>query len=321
MIADADALADRRRLKRRLSFWRIVAGLALLGALLLAILAGAGTAEIGKMRDHIARIRVSGVIADVDNYTKLIEKLRKDDRVKAVIVDVNSPGGTTAGSEVLYNSLRELAGKKPVVTTMGTVAASGGYITAIAGDQIFALGNTTTGSIGVILQWPQITDLLAKLGVSVKEIKSGPLKAEPSPFTPLTDEVRRVTQSLVDDSYRWFIGLVAERRGMDIEDVKQVADGRVFTGRQAVDVGLVDALGGEKEAVEWLTSRRGIPEGLKVVDWSVSETKDLGLSARVARYVLTGLGLGGFYDTLEKTIGAERLSLDGLISIWHPNDY
>lgn len=318
MIADADTLADRRRFKRRLSFWRIVAAVALISAALLAILVTTGATEFDKLRDHVARIRISGVIADTDGYTKVLDRLRKNNRVKAVIVEVNSPGGTTAGSEVLYNAIRELAKDKPVVTTMGTVAASGGYIAAIAGDHVVALGNTTTGSIGVILQWPEVTEMLAKLGVAMKEIKSGPLKAEPSPFTPLSEDVRAVTQALVDDSFRWFLGLVAERRGMDVEDVRQVADGRVFSGRQAVDAGLVDELGGEDEAVRWLNAKRGIDKGLRVVDWSVSSSADLGFGVRIARLALGVVGLGDFFDTVEKSLRTERLSLDGLISIWHP---
>ncbi|WP_342644175.1 signal peptide peptidase SppA [Rhodoligotrophos ferricapiens] len=316
---DADILADRRRLKRRLSFWRVFAVLAVLGAILIAIIASAGTTEINKFQDHIARVRVSGVIADTDGYEKLLEDLRKNSRVKAVIIEVNSPGGTTAGSELLYKSIRELAGVKPVVTTMGTVAASGGYITAIAADHIVALGNTTTGSIGVILQWPEVTELLSKLGVSMNEIKSGPLKAEPSPFTPLRDDVRRVTQALVDDSFDWFVGLVAERRGMSIGDVRQIADGRVFTGRQAVVAGLADELGGEEEALNWLRTQRNISRDLEVVNWPVPDSSELGLGAQAARLLLSAIGLGDFFDTVEKTIQSERLSLDGLVSIWHPN--
>lgn len=319
MIADADTLADRRRLKRRLSFWRLLAVVAVLGAALVTVFALSGTTEIEKLRDHVARIRISGVIADTDGYEKLLEQLGKDNRVKAVIIEVNSPGGTTAGSELLYKYIRELAEKKPVVTTMGTVAASGGYIAAIAGDHIVSLGNTTTGSIGVILQWPEVTDLLGKLGIAMNEIKSGPLKAEPSPFSPLREDARRVTQALVDDSFDWFVSLVAERRGMSVDDVRLIADGRVFTGRQAVDVGLADELGGEEEALRWLQSQRDIAGSLEVVNWAVPSSSEAGFGSEAARLVLGALGLGDFFSTVEKSIGAERLSLDGLVSIWHPN--
>ncbi|WP_239025263.1 signal peptide peptidase SppA [Rhodoligotrophos defluvii] len=317
-MIDADTLTDRRRLKRRLSFWRLVAVAAVLGAAILAVFAAAGTMDAGKLRDHIARVRVSGVIADTDGYEKLLKNLRESKRVKAVIIEVNSPGGTTAGSELLFKAIRELAAVKPVVTTMGTVAASGGYITAIAADHIIALGNTTTGSIGVILQWPQLTEMLGKLGIEMHEIKSGPLKAEPSPFTPLREDVRRVTQSLVDDSYDWFVGLVAERRGMSMEDVRQIADGRVFTGRQAVAAGLADELGGEDEALRWLRTQRNIDRSLKIENWAVPDSNELGLSGEAARLLMTALGLGDFFNTVQKTLRVERLSLDGLVSIWHP---
>ncbi|MGF7158870.1 protease-4 [Rhodoligotrophos appendicifer] len=318
MIVDADILADRRRLKRRLSFWRIFAVLAVLAVCVVGAFSLAGTAEIGKLTDHIARVRVSGVIADTDGYEKLFEDLRKAKRVKAVIIEVNSPGGTTAGSELLYHSIRELAEKKPVVTAMGTVAASGGYIASIAGDHIVALGNTTTGSIGVILQWPQLTELLGKLGITMNEIKSGALKAEPSPFTPLREDVRRVTQALVDDSFNWFIGLVAERRQLALDDVRQLADGRVFSGRQAVDVGLVDELGGEDQALNWLRTAKGIDSKLEIVNYEVPDSSQIGLGSKALAALFSALGGGDFFGTLQKTLRAERLSLDGLISIWHP---
>ena len=208
MTLDSDILIDRRRLRRRLTVWRVLAIVALI--VVIAVAAGRGDHEplTAFGRDHIARVTVSGFIGDNPKRHELLEKLRKNPHVKAVIVKVDSPGGTTVGGEALYLDLRELAQAKPVAAVFGTVAASAAYMAGIATDYIVARGNTITGSVGVIFQWAEVSELLSKLGVKVDEIRSGPLKAEPSPFKPTSEEARRLSEELVKE----FAGLVQRAR-------------------------------------------------------------------------------------------------------------
>lgn len=300
MSLDADALLDRRRLKRRLGLWRILAIVALVALVAVSVERFTGVAE----RAHVARLDVADFIVEDPERTKALEDIAEDGSAKALIVRINSPGGTTVGGESLYHALRRVADEKPVVAVIGTVGASGGYIAAVAADHIFARETSVTGSIGVVLQTAEITGLLDKLGVSAEAIKSGPLKAAPSPLEPLTEEVRAATQAVVDDSYRWFVELVAERRELPLAEAEALADGRIYTGRQALDNKLIDALGGEREARDWLESARDVSKSLPVIDVV------FGPEDRWIELLLNGLA--------EKTFLSERLMLDGLISVWHP---
>jgi protease-4 len=275
---------------------------------------------LAKLSDHIARVRIEGLITGNRKTLDLLKEIEEADRVKALIVHIDSPGGTTAGSEAVHEALRKIAAKKPVASVMGTVAASGGYITAIATDHIVARGNTITGSIGVIFQWAEVTRLLDNLGVKMEEIKSSDLKAEPNMFKPLSEKARQVTQAMVDDSYKWFVDLVEERRKLTREDATRLSDGRVYTGRQAIENKLIDAIGGEPQAVAWLEKERSVSKDLEVVDWKASDDAVAGLLGESAiRAVAIALGLEPLLDSMRKTLKAEQLRLDGLISVWHPN--
>src|SRR6202000_562078 len=214
---------------------------------------GRGLAASGS----IARVTIEGLIRSDQDRVEALERLA-DSRAAAVIVHINSPGGTTAGSEQLYQSLTQLKAKKPLVVVVEGLAASGGYITAIAADHIVAQQTSLVGSIGVLFQFPNFTELLKNVGVKVEEVKSSPLKAPPNGFEPTSPEARAALDALVKDSYAWFRGLVKERRGMDDELLEKVADGRVFTGHQAVDLKLIDQLGDEKTAVTWLVEDTGV---------------------------------------------------------------
>lgn len=234
------------------TFWRIFAVVVLL------LIIGAMRDDAAPSGPYVARLWIDGLIVDDAGRDALIADLRDDDDVKAVILRINSPGGTTAGSEALYISLRDLAAAKPVVAALGSVAASGGYIAAIGADWIVARGNTMTASIGVVMQYPQLTGLLDRLGIEMKEIKSSPLKASPSPFVEAPAAAIAVQREMVADSYAWFRGLVAERRGLEGAALDAVADGRVVSGRMALDAGLVDVIGGEPQAVAWLRAEHGV---------------------------------------------------------------
>ncbi len=310
MISEAELIVDRRRLKRSLTWWRIAA-VALAVAAIVALVWTPGNFKT--FEDHIARIRIDGLITGDQPTLDLLKKVAENGKVKGVILRIDSPGGTTAGSEAIYEAVRVIARDKPVVAVMDTVAASGGYITAIAADRIVARGNTITGSIGVIFSFPEISKLLDTLGIKMEELKSGELKAEPSPYKPVSDKVRAVSMEMVKDGYDWFTGLVAERRGLDIARVRELADGRVYTGRQAIAVKLIDALGGEEVAVAWLETEKKLGPGLEIVDWAPrSDTNATGFGFSAADMVLRALGLDGLAS------GVERAKLDGLLVLWHP---
>lgn len=314
MASEAELIIDRRRLKRRLTFWRVASVLLFIGALL-ALAAASGGFNLEKRSDHIARVWVTGLITGDQPTLDLLEDIAKADNVKGLIIRIDSPGGTTAGSEALYEAIRKIAKDKPVAAVMDTVAASGGYITAIAADHIVARGNTITGSIGVIFQWAEFSKLLETVGVQMQEIKSGDLKAEPSPFKPLSEKAREVSTLMVQDSFAWFTGLVAERRKLPLDKVKILSDGRVYTGRQAVAEKLIDELGGEEKAVAWIKKEKKLSEGIEVKDWAVpSEDKGLfGLGLRITSGALKAMGL----PDLAKQ--AQLQKLDGLVSVWHPS--
>jgi protease-4 len=309
-ISQAEIIVDRRQMKRRLFRWRILAILAFLSALGSLFWSGD---DFKKYFDHIARVHINGLITGDQTTLNLLDELAKSNRVKGVIIRIDSPGGTTAGSEAIYEQIRKIAKDKPVVAVMDTVAASGGYIIAIAADHIVARGNTITGSIGVIFSFPEISRLLDTLGIKMEEIKSGELKAEPSPYKPVSDRVRQVSNEMVQESFAWFTGLVVERRKLSPERVKVLADGRVYTGRQAVTEKLIDALGGEEAALEWLQTQKKIPKDMNVIDWfSPLNVDPAGLGFSVANTVLKALGFEG----LRRQVESARL--DGLLVLWHP---
>ncbi|HUS52719.1 MAG TPA: signal peptide peptidase SppA [Thermohalobaculum sp.] len=268
MSATTDLILERRQIRRRLAFWRIAAIIAIVAAVIAMI-----PRTIGSGRDdHLARIRVDGMIFDDLLRDQILSELAELERVKGVIVHINSPGGTVAGSEALYEGLRKVAAQKPVVAVMSEAAASGGYITAIAADHIVARGNTLTGSIGVIAEIPNIVGLMEMLGIDVTRVKSAPLKAEPSFTTRPGAAVLIAEQALIDDTFVWFKDLVAERRGLAGSALDEVTDGRVFTGRQALTLGLIDAIGDEETARDWLAENRDLPVDLDVVDYDWSES-------------------------------------------------
>lgn len=305
MPLEADQAVDRRRLKRRLSFWRAAAIIAVASLVVfIGLSRQRGPFASLVERPHIERLTVSGVISEDPARSAALKDILKNDRAKALIVDINSPGGTVVGSETLFRELRAIAAKKPVVATMGTLAASGGYMTALGADHIVAREGTITGSIGVIMQSADVTGLLKKLGIEAEAIKSAPLKAVPSPLETLTPEGREATRAVVMDMYDMFVDMVAERRNLPAEVAKTLADGRIYTGRQAVAAKLVDEIGGEDEARAWLENVRGIPASLPVHD------------VRIEKDSSDMLGLVG--GRIGKALFSERLTLDGLMALWHP---
>ncbi len=266
-----DFYEERRRKWRRSAFWRGF----LIAAVLALIIGAAMTLRGGPPGGpHIARLHIKGVIFSDRKRTELLEKLAESNDAAALILHIDSPGGTVVGSEELYVALRKIAAEKPVVSVMGGVAASGGYIAAIGGDHIIARGNTITGSIGVIFEYLTFTGLMETLGVGVETIRSSELKAAPSQFRDLSPEARAAERAIVDETFGWFRDLVGERRDLSGPGLTAVTDGRTFTGRMALDAGLVDGLGDEATAVAWLESSDDSLKDLKVKEWTLPKKEN-----------------------------------------------
>lgn len=316
MTQETEGILDRRRLRRKVGLWRglaIVAGVLALGALALI---GGGAQDLVK-KDQIARVAVEGMITENRKQIQMLQKLAKADHVKGVIVYVNSPGGTTTGGEALYRNLRDIALKKPVVAQFGTVAASAAYIAGLGTDHIVARGNSITGSVGVIMQWPEFTGLLDKLGVKMNTVKSGSLKAEPSPFKEIEPETREFLNTMIAEGQRWFLGLVRERRKIDTSTIPGLEAGRVYSGRQALDHQLIDEIGGEDEARAYLVSKRMVAGNLKVVDWKPEEDLGWPFGSGGANYALKVFAGWMGIDTLGLS---PRENISGLVSFWHPQN-
>jgi protease-4 len=322
MSLDSDVIVDRRRIRRKLTFWRVMAALIAIGAIvvvgLIATPGGRGTLTTA---GSIARVNIEGLIRSDQNRVEALERL-ENSHAAAVVVHINSPGGTTAGSEQLYDALMRLKAKKPLVVVVEGLAASGGYITAIAADHIVARQSSLVGSIGVLFQIPNFSELMKTVGVKVEEVKSSPLKAAPNGYEPTSPEARAALESLVKDSYAWFRGMVKERRGMDDGLLEKVADGRVFTGRQAIELKLIDQLGDEKTAIAWLVSQKGVKADLPVRDYKLSPRfGDLTFLRSAAAVALDALGLGAIARQIEQSGMAQavdRFGLDGMLALWHP---
>jgi protease-4 len=317
MAIRADDIIDRRRLRRKLTFWRVVT--LLIAALAVAVFGFLATSDLlpGQGRDHIAQVRIEGTILEDEELLERLKRIEEADTVKGVILTIDSPGGTTAGGEAIYEAVRRIAKKKPVAAQVGTLAASAGYMIASASDHIVARQSSIVGSIGVLVQFPDLTGLMDKIGVRVEEIKSSPLKAEPSPFNPTTEDERAMLRAMILDSYDWFVELVTERRPLSREEVLALADGSVFTGRQALDRKLVDALGGEQVALEWLKSK-GVDGELDILEWKPRRDGSLLIAQSFTRAIADAIGLPGSGADLLRELGGDRLFLDGLLSVWQP---
>lgn len=313
MSTDTDLLLERRKGRRQALVWKVLSVVAVTALLAVLVTGGPGKMMGGDGPalfdgEHIARLDVSGLIIEDRWRDELIQELADDDKVKAVIVTINSPGGTIVGGENLYLGLRALAEEKPVVSVMGSTGTSAAYMTAIATQRIFAREGSLTGSIGVLMQTADVTGLMDKLGVKPETIKSGIFKAQPNPLEPLGDKARTHIQGVVMDMHAMFVDMVALRRSKTLEETLKIADGRVFTGRQALKLGLIDAIGGEDAARDWLAEDQEIARTLPVMDAEPDYPQPT-FANRV---------FGAFTGLFGKALVSERLTLDGLLSVWHP---
>ena len=319
MSLETEAALDRRRLKRTASFWRAGAILALVAAIGAYSFSGEGRLGLSETH-HIARVTIEGMITEDRAQLRMLKRLAEAKHVDGVILVVNSPGGTTTGGEALFEALRKVAASKPIVSQFGTVAASAAYIAGLGTDYIVARGNSITGSVGVIMQWPEVSEMLGKIGVKMNEIKSGPLKATPSPFQPLDEPSRALTQQMIMEGQQWFLSLVTARRNVKTAEIPGLEQGRVFSGREAAKYKLVDEIGGETEAVRWLEEKRNVKKGLKIVDWKARSDLGWSLTGAVSEAIGGGLA-AAVRETVTATLrdlGLAAIQLDGLVSVWHP---
>jgi protease-4 len=321
MSLESDVIVDRRRIRRKLTFWRVIAALVAIVAVVAgaAVLSPDGRGTLGSRA--IARVKIEGLIRSDQDRVEALERLEKSS-APAVIVHINSPGGTTSGSEQLYDALTRLRAKKPVVVVVDGLAASGGYIAALAADRIVAQQTSLVGSIGVLFQIPNVSELLKTIGVKIEEVKSSPLKAAPNGYEPTSPEARAALDSLVKDSYAWFKDLVKTRRNMDDATIEVVADGRVFSGRQAVGLKLIDQLGDEQAAVAWLIAEKKIGSNVPVRDFKLTPRfGDMTFLRTATSLALDTVGLGLLARRMEQSGVAQsidRLGLDGLLALWQP---
>jgi protease-4 len=290
-------------MSRQVTFWRatafVVAALAILAL-------GLRYAGLGGGREDIARLRITGLITG-DDHTIAALRAIGNSHARALILAIDSPGGTTEGAERLYDEIRLVEAKKPTVAVVGALGASGAYIAALAADRIYVRQTTLIGSIGVLAEYPNVSGLLDKLGVKYETIKSAPLKAVPNGLQPTSDAARAAIAAVIDDSFAWFKDLVRTRRGMSDDELARVDDGRIFTGRQSLPLKLADALGGEREAIAWLNANKGVPKNLPVRDYTPS--------AGFAGFKLNSLAGDVFGALWGATLGRSR-PVDGLVSIW-----
>lgn len=250
---------------------------------LIAYLAGKG--PIGG-EDKVAVVNLEGLITDPMDFTAELREYEERDDVKAVVVRINSPGGAVGPSQEIYSAIKRLKKKKKVVASMGAIAASGGFYAAMAADRVVANPGTITGSIGVIVEFMNAEELLSKIGLQGHVVKSGKFKDTGSPLRKMTPEERTLIQDVIDDVNGQFIGAVAEGRGLKEEDVRKIADGRIFSGAQAAKQGLVDSLGDLADAVDLSAELAGIKGKPYVI---YPEKKMLGLWSAVFGESVTNL--------------------------------
>jgi protease-4 len=303
MALNADTLLDRIYLKAQITKWRMLAIVIAALCVIISIESVTKTSPIEK--EFIARLSFDGIIGDDQAIYDLIDDVAENRKAKAVILWLDTPGGSAVGGEETYLRLRELAKKKPVVAVMRSVAASAGYMVALGADRIIAREGTITGSIGVIIESAEVTELAKKLGVEPIIIKSSPLKASPSPFEKTSSEAEKAIREVIMDFYDRFVDMVAERRNLTRKDTLAIADGRVYSGRKALALKLIDGIGGEDEALKWLEEVKKIRPGLAIKDVQVEQPNDFfsSLSQSLA---------GNFFQK-------SRVGLDGISAIWHPD--
>jgi protease-4 len=247
-----DYIVERFKLKNTATNWKFFS---ILLILLFAFTFFYNKSDIGyfsKEKDYIASINIKGVIMHDQETLKSLQKIKNNNNIKAVIVNINSPGGTSVGGESLYYAFMEMASAKPIVTSIAETATSAAYLAALGTDWIVAYETSLTGSIGVVLQNIEISELAQKLGIALEVFKSSQLKGIPNNFEKLNANQKEYIQSIIDNSYKIFAQRVKERRNLSTQELNVVTDGRVFIGAKAKELKLIDQLGNKETVIAWL---------------------------------------------------------------------
>ena len=221
-----------------------------------------------KSKDFIATISIEGIINDPVDILNDLENINKSSNAKALLVSINSPGGTFVSSKELYDKIKEINKKIPVVTYMREMATSGGYLVSLASQKIFSNIGTITGSIGVILQTAEITELLKKIGINPIVIKSGDLKATPNPFEGVSKKDSEYLNNIIKSMQLEFLNILSENRDIENETLRIISDGRIFTGKQAKELNLIDFIGSKNDAIRWLKEKAKVPPDIDIIDFS-----------------------------------------------------
>lgn len=292
MSLTPDQIVDRMQLKRKMTSWRFIAVISLV-LLILSLFAGKELHRVAVIDgEYIARVRIDGEIFHDTGRIEKLEKLAEDRGASAIILHVNSPGGTVVGGEALYNTVLRLAQNKPVAIVMEDIATSAGYMVAIAGDYLVAYNGTITGSIGVLSMSYEFTDLADKLGIKFHNFKTSPLKGGPLPTEKLSPEMEQSMYVTLHEIYNMFFNMVQTRREIDKNKLQAIANGDVYTGKQALELGLIDAIGDETTALKWLHTEKKINPRIKIRDIEVETVQTtlnqfLGFARNIANFAKT----------------------------------
>ena len=259
--------SETKGYRRRLFFWRTIS----LITVAIIVYLSFENQEKSSSNDYIANYNISGLLISADEIIEDLEELKSNNKVNSIIISVDSPGGTTVSAEEIYLKLKEVSLAKPTAIVMRNIATSGAYLLSLGGDVIFSRENTITGSIGVLLQWARIDEALSKLGIEVNEIKSGKLKAEPDFFGEIDEAAQQVTKEIIDETFDWFLRIVKVERDLNPREIMKISDGRIFTGRQAIELNLVDEIGDKNDAKRWLIENKGIDSTSPIIDYGKSK--------------------------------------------------
>lgn len=291
MIISPDYLVERKNNRQSIKKLKMLV-IVLACAIMILLSIHSISKDFLSNTDYIASIIIDETIGDDYERDERILALKDDKRIKALILNINSPGGNAAASEAIYNALLSIKNAgKPIVCIMHSYAASGGYMIALPADYILAQNTTITGSIGVLSISPDVTNLAEKVGVAFNVLKSSEFKATPNPFEKLTADGYTAAMGGLMDVYDYFVQIVVENRHMPREAVLQLADGRVYTGRQAKSLGLVDAIGSTEEAKLWLQANKDIDSNLKIVEVSLKPDQNFieGILDKLAHKTMMGI--------------------------------
>ncbi len=259
--------SETKGYRRRLFFWRAISFITVAIIVYLSF----ENKEKSSSNDYIANYNISGLLISADEIIEDLEELKSNNEVNSIIISVDSPGGTTVSAEEIYLKLKEVSLVKPTAIVMRNIATSGAYLLSLGGDVIFSRENTITGSIGVLLQWARVDEALLKLGIEVNEVKSGKLKAEPDFFGEIDEEAQQVTKEIIDETFEWFIRIVKVERNLNPSEIYTISDGRIFTGRQAIELNLVDEIGDKNDAKIWLVENKEIDSNSPIIDYGKSK--------------------------------------------------